>query len=225
MMTRTIRTGIAAAALLLAPIAAQAADLRQPNYKAPAYVAPAYANWTGFYVGLNGGYGFGSSNWTGFTKEFNVTGAMIGGTIGYNMQMGVWVWGLEGDIGYNWLKGSSNGTGVCVAGCETQNDWLGTARGRFGYAWDRWLPYITAGAAFGDIKTTPAAPDTYTSTMKVGWTAGLGVEYSFMGPWSAKLEYLYTDLGKGSCASASCGAGIDVPLNINIIRAGMNYRF
>jgi hypothetical protein len=49
----------------------------------------------------------------------------------------------------------------------------------FVYAWDRWLPFITAGAAFGDIKTTPPAPDTYTSTVKVGWTAGLGVEYAF----------------------------------------------
>jgi outer membrane immunogenic protein len=62
MMTRTIRTGIAAAVLLIAPIAGQAADLRQPSYKAPAYSAPAYSNWTGFYIGLNADYGFGKSN-------------------------------------------------------------------------------------------------------------------------------------------------------------------
>jgi len=105
-----LRTGIAAAALLIAPIAAQAADLPQPGYKAPAYTAPSYANWNGFYAGFNIGYGFGKSNWTSplaTTGDFNVTGMLAGLTLGYNFQTGTWVWGLEGDIDYSTIKGST----------------------------------------------------------------------------------------------------------------------
>ena len=63
MTNKIFRISGAAVALLFAGAAAQAADLRQPSYKAPAYTSPVYSNWTGFYVGLNAGYGFGSSNW------------------------------------------------------------------------------------------------------------------------------------------------------------------
>ena len=72
---------------------------------------------------------------------------------------------------------------------------------------------------------TPPAPDTYTTKTQVGWTAGLGVEYAFLGAWSAKLEYLYVDLGKTACGSASCVGGVDVTFKTNIVRAGLNYRF
>jgi len=221
----------ACASLLAAAMAAPsfAADLPRPAYKAqPYYVAP--FSWSGFYVGINGGYGFGKSKWTNTangitTGDFNVTGPLAGVTLGYNMQTGVWVWGLEGDLDYSWMKGST--TNLCGGSCETRNTWFGTARGRVGYAWDRWLPYITGGAAFAGIRTTPPAPDTYTEKVKVGWTAGLGVEYAFMGAWSAKLEYLYADLGTVSCGSATCLAagGIDVTFKANIVRAGVNYRF
>ena len=134
-----------------------AADLPRPAYKAPMYVAP--FSWTGFYVGLNGGYGFGKSNWTnalGTTGDFDVKGALAGGTLGYNLQTGAWVWGLEGDIDYSWMQGSvvNAAVGCGGAGCETRNTWLATGRGRIGYAWDRFLPYITGGAAYGNIKST-----------------------------------------------------------------------
>ena len=74
---------------------------------------------------------------------------------------------------------------------------------------------------------TPPAPDTFTDRSRVGWTAGAGVEYAFASPWSLKLEYLYADLGKTACGSATCIAagGIDVTMKTNIIRAGLNYRF
>jgi outer membrane immunogenic protein len=204
-----------------------AADLR-PAYKAPpgAFVAP--FNWTGFYVGLNGGYGWGTSNWssaatTGSTKP---KGALAGGTLGYNLQTGVWVWGIEGDFDASWMKGSDNsGTGVCAgAGCETKNSWFATARGRIGYAAGSFMPYITGGAAFADVKMTPAAGTSTTAT-RVGWTAGAGVEYAFMGPWSAKLEYLYSDLGNSTCGAATCGIDTTVSYKTNIVRAGINYRF
>jgi outer membrane immunogenic protein len=227
-MTKIIRTGIAVAAMLIAPIAAQAADLSSPRYNAPAYSAPAYSSWTGFYVGLNGGYGFGKSNWTDptlvvATGDFNVNGGLFGGTLGYNLQTGTWVWGLEGDFDLSTVKGSA-GTAVCVPDCETKNNWLATARGRLGYGgFYNWLPYLTGGAAFGDIKATQGAASV--TTTKLGWAVGAGVEYAFMGNWSAKVEYLYADLGKANCPTVTCGADIDVKFNTNIVRLGVNYRF
>ena len=204
-----------------------AADLPKPAYKAPLYSAP--FSWSGLYVGINGGYGWGNTSWNNATvaDSFKVKGAMLGGTLGYNLQTGVWVWGLEADLGYSWIKGSDNtGGGICggVNGCETRNTWLGTARGRIGYAWDRFLPYITGGAGFGGIKMTPNSTLTETKS-KVGWTLGGGVEYAFMGAWSAKLEYLYVDLGKTTCGAATCGVDTDVKFNTSIVRAGLNYRF
>ena len=204
------------------------ADLPRPAYKAPAYSVSGYS-WTGFYAGINGGYGFGTSNWSGVGNSGSTKpkGALAGITLGYNLQTGAWVWGLEGDIDYSWVKGSdSSGTGVCTGiGCETRNTWLGTARGRIGYAgWDRWLPYITGGAAFGGIKMTSATAVSETKT-KLGWTLGGGVEYAVMNNWTAKIEYLYADLGTTSCSVATCGVATDVSFKESIVRAGLNYRF
>jgi outer membrane immunogenic protein len=225
MMTKLIRTGIAVAALIAAPIAALAADLPQPSYKAPAYTAPSYVNWSGFYVGLNGGYGFGKSSWSTpavNTGDFNVNGGLVGATLGYNLQTGTWVWGAEGDIDASFMKGSTNT--VCPSGCETKNDWLATARLRLGYAgWNNWLPYLTGGAAFGDIKATDGAGSA--TKTAIGWTAGLGVEYAFLGNWSTKLEYLYTDLGKVTCSAPDCAGDVDIKFKANIIKVGLNYRF
>jgi outer membrane immunogenic protein len=209
--------GLLAAAMALPSFAA---DMPQPAYKAPSSDAP--WNWTGFYVGINGGYGFGKSNWTNVastTGDFNVRGALAGGTIGYNLQSGMWVWGAEADIDAIWIKGTD--ATIC---CETKNTWLATARGRIGYAFDHWLPFLTGGAAFGDIKMTPVGGALETTT-KVGWTAGGGLEYAFMGAWSAKVEYLYADLGKASCDVATCGVATDVTFKTSIVRGGINYHF
>jgi outer membrane immunogenic protein len=227
-MTRFIFA--ACTALFAAAIAAPsfAADLPAPAYRGPAYKGPVYVapfSWTGFYAGINGGYGFGKTNWTGnggSSGDFNVNGPLVGGTIGYNMQTGSWVWGLELDADYSSIKGSTSVAG-CV-GCETKNDWLTTGRVRVGYAWDRWLPYVTGGAAYGDVKMSfPGNSETKT---RLGWTAGAGVEYAFLGAWSAKLEYLYVDLGKANCDPSTCGGtGVDVKFNTSLVRAGLNYRF
>ena len=223
MLSRMIQTGIAVVALLIAPLAAQAADI--PS-KAPSYSAPSYFSWSGFYTGLNGGYGFGNSTITDATGistgSFNMSGALAGVTLGYNYQTGVWVWGLEGDLDASWIKGST--TVNCGGTCETKNSWLGTARGRIGYAWDRWMPYITGGAAFGDVKMTPVGGASETDT-RFGWTAGGGLEYAFQGAWSAKVEYLYVDLGKASCSVATCGVANDVTFKTSIVRGGINYHF
>lgn len=217
--------GIVAAAILASPLAAQAADLRTPSYKAPAYTAPSYANWSGFYVGLVGGYGFGKSSWTGggvTTGDFDVKGAMAGGTVGYNFQTGTWVWGLEGDMSWSGMKGST--TANCPASCETKNDWFGTARGRIGYGgFSNWMPYLTGGAAFGNIKATSGGISV--TKTNIGWTAGVGLEYAFLGNWSTKVEYLYADLGKVTCGAATCGVDTDIKLKANLVRVGLNYRF
>ena len=117
-----------------------------PPAKAPAFVPVAY-NWTGFYLGINGGYGWGSSHWSGFGDSAEPSGGMVGGTAGYNWQgLGSpWVFGLEGDIDWTNIKGSFTSV-ACPTGCETKNNWLGTVRGRLGYALDRVMPYVTGGA-------------------------------------------------------------------------------
>lgn len=222
MTTKMIRTGIAIAALLIAPIAAQAADLPPQNLKAPAYSAPAYASWNGFYVGLNAGYGFGKSTWDFPAVTPAPKGALFGATLGYNFQTGTWVWGIEGDFDMSTMKGSA----ACgVGNCETKNSWLATARARLGYAgWNNWLPYFTGGLAMGDIKATNSVLSSAQKT-KMGYAIGLGVEYAMMTNWSMKLEYLYVDLGKFDCGIA-CGASPDnVSFNANLVRVGVNYRF
>jgi outer membrane immunogenic protein len=220
---------IVAAGLLAIATASPAvsSDLPRPSYKAPIYSAPGFS-WSGFYVGINGGYGWGTSAWssavtTGTPKP---TGGLVGGTLGYNYQIGTWVLGLEGDFDAAWLKGTDgSGSGVCTGvGCQSNATWLATARGRIGYAWDRWLPFITGGAAFDSLKMTPAGGTSTTQT-KIGWTIGGGVEYAFYQAWSAKLEYLYADLGNANCAAATCGIDTNVKFKPNIVRVGVNYRF
>ena len=204
---------------------ALATDLPRPSYKAPMYVAPEF-NWTGFYVGLNGGYGWGSSQWSGpATFSTSPNGWLAGGTIGYNYQTGGnFVFGIEGDIDYMNLKGT-NSSAVC-SGCYFKDTWLSTVRGRLGYAYGRWMPYLTGGLAYGDVYMAGPSGGSQDKT-KAGWTLGGGAEYTFAGAWSAKLEYLYVDLGNATCGMASCGLASDESVNFkaNIVRAGLNYRF
>ena len=120
------RVFLASVALMALTGAAAAADLPPapaPYYKAP-YAAP-YYNWTGFYLGVNGGGGFGTSTWDS-AGSFNLTGALAGGTIGYNYQYGRAVIGAEGDIDWSGMKGST--TAGCAAGCQTSDSWLSTVR-------------------------------------------------------------------------------------------------
>lgn len=203
--------------------AAAAADLPvapAPYYKSPVY-APAY-NWSGFYLGINGGGGWGRSTWS-TTNSFDTSGGLVGGTIGYNYQMNQVVLGVEGDIDWANIKGSTS-TGCPVASCTTGDNWLSTVRGRLGYAADRFMPYITGGAAFGDVKASGPGL-TGTDTTNAGWTLGGGIEFAIAGHWTAKAEYLYVNLGNVSCGAA-CGAAVEnVNWHTNIGRVGLNYRF
>jgi outer membrane immunogenic protein len=205
--------------LALGVASASAADIVRPRpAPAPAPVVAPPFSWTGFYIGINGGGGFGNSEFSAplSSGSFDTSGGLVGGTLGYNWQTGPWVWGLEGDIDWSNIRGSS-GCGIGLT-CETRNDWLGTFRGRLGYAIDTFMPYITGGLAAGNIKTTVAGLET--DDTRAGWTLGAGLEASFGGPWSAKVEYLYVDLG-----DADTALGGTADFKANVVRAGLNYRF
>src|SRR5688500_4887311 len=141
-----------ASLLALTATTAIAADIPRgmPPAKAPAYYLPPAYSWTGFYAGINGGWGWGHSDWDGFLSNTDVSGGLIGGTLGYNWQTGPLVFGVEGDVAWSNIHGSFTNA-ACPLGCETQNTWLGTARARLGYAAGRFMPYVTGGAAFGEI--------------------------------------------------------------------------
>ena len=240
------RIFITAIFFFMAGGAALAADLPpapQPLPRAPAVYmpAPTVYNWSGIYIGINGGWGWGNAKWTATPTGFatvtgtnNDNGGVVGGTLGANYQMGAVVFGIEGDWDYSGVSTGVSST-ICGVGlaCETGNHWLSTIRGRLGYAWDRVLFYGTAGGAFASVVTTFNGVNT-THTQD-GWTAGLGLEYAFLDNWTAKVEYLYTDLGSsgGTCTTGPCAAGgaVGVPVTWNasltgsLIRGGINYKF
>jgi outer membrane immunogenic protein len=221
MMKRLVLAGIGALALVSMAGAAQAADIARRQVmpvKAPAYVQ-AY-NWTGAYIGINGGGGWGRSDASApfGSGGFNTSGGLVGGTLGYNWQAGQAVFGVEGDLDWSNIRGSSTCGGGAFS-CETKNQWLGTARGRIGYAFDRFMPFVTGGLAVGDIKSTVGGVGS-SDTTKAGWTVGGGLEAAISGPLTAKIEYLYADLGR-----ANSVLGSDTRFNTNLVRAGLNYRF
>jgi outer membrane immunogenic protein len=236
-MNRSLPLAIAAVVAVAGAMSAQnsayAADMPRaaPIYKAQP-VAQAY-DWTGFYLGINGGYAWGRSSWSDpaagtDSGRFNTNGGTLGGQAGYNWQTGPAVIGIETD--FNWInaKGSSSAGGVCLtdgAGqCQAKQTWIGTTRARLGYSFDRWLPYITGGVAYGDIRADQANGSS--STTKTGWTVGGGVEYGIDRNWSAKLEYLHIDLGTASFMGAASGTPtLSVPITDDIVRAGLNYRW
>jgi outer membrane immunogenic protein len=219
--------------LIVGTAGAMAADLPQPMPpppQAPAMYVPAVApvyNWGGIYLGINGGYGFGNSNWTGGAASsgtFTTNGFVAGGTLGFNYQWDALVVGAETDLDFTGITG--NGPPAFCTDCKTSNDWLGTTRGRVGWAVDRMLFYGTAGVAYGNIQAN-ANGITNTST-EIGWTAGLGVEAAITDNLTARLEYLYVDLSSGSCTTA-CGAppfaAQSVSFDQNLIRAGLDFKF
>ena len=135
-MKRFLAATLALSAILTAHGAA-AADLSlAPLYKSPPAPQPQPYDWSGFYFGANGGGGWGHSWWNSNATGMNLAGAQAGGTAGYNFQFGRTVLGVEGDIDWSGLSGSSTSPG-CPAGCSTSDSWLSTVRGRVGYAFDR----------------------------------------------------------------------------------------
>ncbi|MGO4715052.1 outer membrane protein [Bradyrhizobium sp. 2TAF24] len=236
--------------------AASAADLPARSYtKAPVIAEPAY-NWSGFYAGVVGGGAWGrSQNYQddpaasaaavaagrpapfglAQTSGISPSGALVGGTVGYNYQFSNnVVIGIENDLSWTDLKGTANYVPPfrTTDTAQTSQSWLDTLRGRLGFAWNRWLVYGTGGVAVTEEKfliCNVAVGCAGQSKTVAGWAAGGGVEYAFAGNLSAKLEYLHADFGTQSFTRTPIANGFYAARNItltnDIVRVGVNYKF
>ncbi|MEW6255014.1 MAG: outer membrane protein [Pseudomonadota bacterium] len=196
----------------LAGGSAMAADLARPSPATVPVAQPAPVfSWTGFYIGGNAGYSWGSDS--GALGGLNADGWLAGGQIGYNYQFqnNVLV-GLEADIQGGDVSGGA-------LGLDSKLDYLGTVRARVGYAFDRVLPYVTGGLAYGRNSITDYGFES--ANTHVGWTAGGGIEYALTNNWTARAEYLYTDLGSKTYDNI----GADVGVTSSSARLGINYKF
>jgi len=213
--------------LICAPVTALAADFAPPPPvgKAIPYVPPLQYRWDGFYLGINGGGAFGSSKWDlAGSNSFNTAAWMAGATLGYNFQFTRMVIGIEGDFDYV-SGGGSTTLGGCAATCTLDHNYLGTVRGRIGWALDRFFPFFTAGVAFGDIKASRVGVAS-SSNWQIGYVVGAGLEVVAWDNWTVKSEYLFVNLGDYACSPA-CGAAPTNNVNYytNLFRLGLNYRF
>ncbi|HAP13753.1 MAG TPA: cell envelope biogenesis protein OmpA, partial [Afipia sp.] len=210
---------------------ARAADAALP-LKAPR-AAPVF-DWSGLYVGGHAGYGGGTFGpgtnplpQQGIFFPHSITGLIGGYQAGYNLQLAnKWVLGFEADISFT---SPLDRPKLVPAPFHTTFDYFGTARGRIGYAFGTWLPYVTGGAAWGrtriDLNDADGEVVGNKSRMHLGWVAGAGVEFALGGNWSGKVEYDYIDLG-----ARTYGLG-DVPLpdvrvdpQVHTVKLGLNYR-
>jgi len=246
-----ISTALLAGAALLVAAPAFAADLPAPVPSAPAPApapvvvtppAPAVFDWSGLYVGANIGYAFGGSDvvgvdpagaFAGDAGELELNGLFGGVQAGFNWQFGSVVAGIETDFQLASINDSLEATGPAPAVGTITGDlnWFGTVRGRVGVAFDRALVYATGGLAYGNYEVTfdPTGPAAAVSDsqMLVGWTAGAGLEYGITDNISAKLEYLYVDLGADDYELGTGPGAFQTQgsANFHSVRLGVNYRF
>ncbi|MFO1183396.1 MAG: outer membrane beta-barrel protein [Bauldia sp.] len=217
MQKLTIVAGLAGVSLLALTATGSAADFRRAAAPVPPPAAIAAYNWNGVYFGINGGWGWGESDWEGVA--FDTDGGLIGGTVGVNWRMGTWVVGLEGDLDWANIEGSVDSPEVL----KSHTDWLGTARVRAGMPMGNFLFFGTAGLAAGGVTGTVEGPGGGDAKeTHVGWTAGLGVEVALTGAITAKGEWLYYDLGGKTHTWP--GGTIDLAETGNLFRLGLNWR-
>ncbi|MGX7707659.1 outer membrane protein [Methylobacterium sp. Gmos1] len=275
-MLRSLLLTSTATALLAS--GAVAADLPRRAAPPPVFTPVPVFTWTGFYAGFNAGYAFTESDTirtTGIgTLQTNVNnnlrrpnvrvsqdGFTGGGQIGYNYQFtpgSGFVVGVEADAQYTDLQRSVTQSIFLPAinpnqltnTYRTDLSFLGTVRGRIGYAFDRVFVYGTGGFAYGDVTNTVAfqtnAPVTYfgsRSRIETGYAYGGGIEYamptdSFLNFFrssavTVKAEYLRYDLGSRNLLVASTGAPLSPGVGYiarshtegSLVRAGINYKF
>jgi outer membrane immunogenic protein len=230
---RKILLAAAVAAPTITGGTAFAADLSQPYVAPPATPAP--QTWTGLYLGVHGGYGWGTASAayanSGLTPaQLSPDGWLGGAQIGYNYQFSSgWVAGIEGDYTassqYANQFSSGNGGGNVTIGQSI--DWLSTLRLRLGYSMGRWLPYVTGGVAFGGgTRTEQGNFPGSDSRAHTGWAAGVGAEYALTKNWSVRGEYRYYDLGTQNYdIPGPGGQGTDVHLKSSVVLVGLNYKF
>lgn len=201
--------------LALLAVPAMAADRRVPvqQYQ-PTYSQPRAYNWNGLYVGAHSGAGFDRFQGVGKKSRSEV---LLGGQVGYNLQMGGLVTGLEADISMNGLGKGAKRTG----GTSADMRYVSTLKARAGFAFDRFLVYGLGGVAYGSLKASDGLVSKEKS--KVGYVAGAGAEYGITDNLSAKLEYNYVSLGKQNFQFANGRTRVGV--NEHLVKAGLNYRF
>lgn len=217
------RIALLAAAVIL-PGGVLAADLPA---KAPGHMPAAAYDWSGFYAGVHGGYGWGANRFTddatGVSGKYEPSGGFGGVQLGYNSQFAPhWLIGGEFDFSAGGLSDSGSFTGGTG---RYKIDYFGTARTRFGYVQDRSLFYVTGGVAWmHDKSNNTGAFVTATDQYSVGWVAGGGWEWAIDNRWSAKIEYLYAGFDKTKDFNAA-GNRRTFDANISTVKAGINYRF
>jgi outer membrane immunogenic protein len=245
-MKRIIRIGLAGAAAIAVPLAAQAADLAKPVYKgAP---PPAYFSWTGCYLGTHSGLAAGHTTWhdalpigtidatmTGQTANTDMSGAIYGGQIGCDYQFnGNWVIGIDGSLSGSTLTGTNMDQFNSTWTLRTKTDWFGAITGRVGVAVDRVLLYTRVGVAFANNKfeiENTAILDGTPSTTRTGWMIGSGIELSFAPSWSVFVEADYYSFGSsnvsfvGDRVNPTPPFTVQTKLTIETLKFGVNYRF
>lgn len=215
---------ILAAATAISGGAAFAADLSVDTVEQQVVYTPTEAiSWTGFYAGINGGFGSASAPSSNTPYDISLSGGFLGAQIGYNHHLpsSNIVLGIEADAQWANMSGT-----MALGQTVTQKiNWFGTVRGRVGYAFDRWMPYVTGGLAVaGATRTTTAGGGQSIGATHTGYALGAGVEWAFAGDWSAKLEYQHLNLGAVTYV-ISGAPDPSVSITADTIRIGLSKHF
>lgn len=236
---------IAASLIAASAAAANAADLAgRPYTKAPAPMIAALYDWSGFYIGANGGYGTSRKEWDFTTPgglfvadegSHDATGGVAGGQIGYRWQSSAWVFGIEGQGDWANLRGSNVSLAFPAFTNRSKINAFGLLTGQVGYAFNNALLYVKGGAAVtGDrfaSRTTVGNVLAATSGDQTRWggTVGAGLEYGFTPNWSAAVEYDHLFMGdKLTTFTRPAGVffGTDrIQQDVDLVTVRVNYRF
>jgi outer membrane immunogenic protein len=223
---------------------ATAADLAaRPYTKAPPPMIAAVYDWSGFYIGANGGWGqerrcFDAVAAVGGTVLgsagcHDANGGVAGGQIGYRWQSGGWVFGLEAQGDWANLRGDNVNLLFPAFVNRTKMDAFGLFTGQIGYAWNNALFYIKGGAAVvddrNDILTNGVVVASTNSDTRWGGTVGVGFEYGFAPNWSLGIEYDHLFLDNRTATFATPGGLIFATDRIrgdaDLVMGRINYRF
>jgi outer membrane immunogenic protein len=222
---------------------ALAADLALPPRAAYAPVV-AFYNWTGCYVGGNGGFLSARRDWSDSTFGFGDFGnqTAIGGLGGFqagcNYQVAHWVFGVQGDWDWASASNSNANTVFPLFTDQSQTKSLASVTLRTGYAWDRFLFYVKGGSGWLRTDFTLQGAGVVFPTIsetRSGWTIGVGGEYAFRDWLTGFLEYDYYGFSNNRTVAFACAAAcpiatvttfpVNVTTNVNVVKAGLNLKF
>ena len=215
---------------------AVAADLAaRPYTKAPPMVQAAY-DWSGFYIGINGGGGTSHNSWDnsvlGPEGSHDATGGTVGGQIGYRWQQGPVVFGVEAQGNWADFSGDNVSNVFAPDSNHTKIDAFGLFTGQIGYAWNNALLYVKGGAAVTDNKyeiISGLGLGTLASTTDTRWggTVGVGFEYGFAPNWSFGLEYDHLFMGRENVTfvNPAFTQTDSIKQDVDLFTARINYKF